>query len=325
MKCISSKRKGEVLRFILFALFAAIFFIDSWAAADVSVRERLRQRFSGSQEGNQRKFEGLTKFKNKQSRGAPEINISGRNVAVWEAIGSSHTKTPVLIFSHGYKGCNIQSASIMEEISKSGFTIFAPNHFDASCNQDKSKSSEKPEFGKPDKWNESKYKDRRDDIVAVIDGLKADPKWSTKLDFSKLSLIGHSLGGYTVLGLSGAWSSWKIPGVKAVLAWSPYASPFIQRKTLGQIDIPIMYQGGTRDLGITPQVKKPGGAFDQANAPAYFVNFKDAGHTSWTNFNKKQHSLISNYSISFLKKYSLGDSSVVGSDSLNEVAEFRRK
>jgi predicted dienelactone hydrolase len=325
MKYICNRNRAEASLFILFFLFYSLFFSSSDAISEVSLREKLRQKLSRNEEGDKRKLQGLEKFKERKGKGAPVINISGRNVAVWEASHSGPGKIPVIIFSHGYKGCNVQSASLMEEISKSGFTIFAPNHLDASCNSDKSKKIEKPEFGKPDKWSEDKYKDRRDDIVSVIEGLKADPKWASQLDFSKLALIGHSLGGYTALGLSGAWSSWEMPGVKAVLAWSPYASPFIVRKTLGQIHIPIMYQGGTRDMGITPHLKKGGGAFDQAKSRAYFVNLQDAGHFSWTEFNKKQRNLILSYSLSFLKKYVLADQSVNLDETLGAVAEFKRK
>jgi hypothetical protein len=45
------------------------------------------------------------------------------------------------------------------------------------------------------------------------------------VDLGRLGYIGHSLGGDTVVGLAGGWSSWKTPGVKAVLALSPYTEP----------------------------------------------------------------------------------------------------
>ena len=46
------------------------------------------------------------------------------------------------------------------------------------------------------------------------------------------ALVGHSLGGYTVLGVGGGWAHWKDPRVKAILALSPYAAPFINKETL---------------------------------------------------------------------------------------------
>jgi len=45
---------------------------------------------------------------------------------------------------------------------------------------------------------------------------------------------------------------------------------------------PVMYQGGTKDLGITPSLKKSGGCYPKTPAPAYFVEFRGAGHFAWT-------------------------------------------
>src|SRR6185369_13906011 len=105
-------------------------------------------------------------------------------------------------------------------------------------------------------WSDATYKDRADDIRSLLSALKADPGWSKSIDWSKVSLAGHSLGGYTVLGLGGAWLKWKLPEVKAILALSPYCSPFVEKGNLGAITVPVMYQGGTRDFGITPTVVK---------------------------------------------------------------------
>jgi hypothetical protein len=117
---------------------------------------------------------------------------------------------------------------------------------------------------------------------------------------------GPLLGGYTVLELGGAWRGWKDPRVKAVLALSPYAAPFIWRKTLSGIDAPVMYQGGTRDYGITPFVNKGDGAYDQTPAPKYFVDFDGAGHFAWTNLRGTYHTAIIDYSLAFLDRYLKG-------------------
>src|SRR2546421_147846 len=87
---------------------------------------------------------------------------------------------------------------------------------------------------------------------------------------SRQRQAGHSLGGYTVLGLAGGWPSWKLPEVKAVLALSPYCSPLAQKGRLSAIKVPVMYQGGTRDLGITPSVIKGRGAYDQTTGNVYW-------------------------------------------------------
>jgi pimeloyl-ACP methyl ester carboxylesterase len=83
--------------------------------------------------------------------------------------------------------------------------------------------------------------------------LRDSTRFSSRVDLDRLGLLGHSLGGYTVVGLAGGWASWKLPGVKAVLALSPYTDPFLVHRTLSGVSTPIMYQGGTLDLGITPR------------------------------------------------------------------------
>lgn len=50
-----------------------------------------------------------------------------------------------------------------------------------------------------------------------------------------MGLAGHSLGGYTVLGVGGGWPSWRLSGLKAILAMAPYALPFWNSRS-GEIE-----------------------------------------------------------------------------------------
>jgi len=68
----------------------------------------------------------------------------------------------------------------------------------------------------------------------------------------------------------------------------------------------VMYQGGTRDLGVTPWVSKPQGAYDQSPAPKYFVEFDKAGHAAWTNLTSTAHDGIVAYSLAFMNHYVKG-------------------
>ena len=69
------------------------------------------------------------------------------------------------------------------------------------------------------------------------------------------------------VGLAGGWASWKTPGVKAVLALSPYTQPYLVHETLGGLAAPVMYQGGTGDFGITPSLRREGGVYDASPSP----------------------------------------------------------
>jgi predicted dienelactone hydrolase len=212
-------------------------------------------------------------------------------------------KAPLIVFSHGFSGRNTQSLSLMRALAGHGYLVIAPNHRDAGALLHGLKPQ--IDFKEPEKWSDKTYADRRDDIGKLIDALHRDPSWNDCIDWNALGLCGHSLGGYTVLGLAGAWPSWRLNGVKAVLALSPYAAPYAISGDLNGINLPVMYQGGSRDFGLTPTLKKVDGIFDKTSKPAYFVDFSQAGHFAWTNFNhnKSQEELINYYSLAFFDKH----------------------
>ncbi len=173
-----------------------------------------------------------------------------------------------------------------------------------------------PKILDPAAWNETSRIDRRQDIEAVIDSLAKDREFGPAIDPERIGLAGHSLGGYTVLGMAGAWQSWLDPRVRAVLAM-PYVMPFQVNKTLSNVRVPLMYQGGTLDVGITPFLKGQKGAYAVANSPVYFVELRSAGHLEWTNCGSEGTTqsclaqvtnarLIAEYGITFFNRYLKG-------------------
>jgi predicted dienelactone hydrolase len=218
----------------------------------------------------------------------------------------------VIIFSHGFHGCATQSRFLMEAIAKAGYMVFAPNHRDATCTGGEASWRDKAvtPFGKPGSWTEGSYRDRGEDVRKLIDAIHRDAVYGARTDLTHLGLAGHSLGGYTVLGLTGAWPGWKMEGVKAVLALSPYSQPFVQHDTLAGLSAPVMYQGGTLDLGITPSVGRPRGSYERSPRPKYFVEFEQASHFAWTDAGRTAHELISAYAVAFLDHYVKGEAAV---------------
>jgi len=231
-------------------------------------------------------------------------------VAVWSQRADANLKQPVIIFSHGFHGCATQSRFLMEAFASSGFLVFAPNHRDATCNDGKGSWFTKAEipFRNPDRWTDKTYLNRGDDIRRLIGAIERDDRFRFHADMSRLGFAGHSLGGYTVLGLAGAWPNWKMRGVKAVLALSPYSQPYIVHRTLSGLSAPVMYQGGTRDFGVTPAVQKTAGAYDQSPEPKYFVEFDKAGHFAWADIGITAHEEIVAYSVAFMNHYVKGES-----------------
>jgi predicted dienelactone hydrolase len=233
-------------------------------------------------------------------------------------------RAPLVVFSHGFSGCGIQSVSFTEQLARNGYVVAAPDHADAAiCHIVASQRGAKhampsqPRILDPASWNETSRIDRRQDIEAVIDYLQKDREFGPAIDPEEIGLAGHSLGGYTVVGMAGGWQSWLDPRVRAVLAMSPYVMPFQINKTLGNVRVPLMYQGGTLDVGITPFLKGQKGAFAVANSPVYFVELRSAGHLAWTNCGTERTTasclaqvtnarLIAEYGITFFDRYLKG-------------------
>lgn len=235
------------------------------------------------------------------------FNLSGLQVTAWTPDHPAG-REPVLIFSHGLHGCDVQSRFLTRALAAAGYLVFAPNHRDASCHGGTTPWFEGTElaFLHPDQWTESSYRNRANDIRKLIAGLYDDPRFRDRADWSRLGLVGHSLGGYTVLGLAGAWPGWKLPGVRAVLALAPYSLPFDVHQTLHALDAPVMYQCGQNDFAITPTVSAPQGSYDQSPQPKYYVEFANAGHFAWTDGDDTDHRAIVAYALAFLNHYLRG-------------------
>jgi predicted dienelactone hydrolase len=235
------------------------------------------------------------------------LKLDGLAVTAWFDETGPLAGRPVVVFSHGFHGCATQSRFLTEALAAAGYLVLAPNHKDAVCNGSSARWRDRPDvpFRDAEAWDDTRYRDRADDIRRLIAAARADPEWR-QADWSRLGLAGHSLGGYAVLGLAGAWPAWRMEGVAAVLALSPYSQPFAVRRTLAGLAAPVMYQGGTRDLGITPGLKVEGGAYDQSPAPKYFVELDRAGHFEWTDIRRGAHAAIVAYAVAFMNRHVRG-------------------
>ena len=234
------------------------------------------------------------------------LQIEGLEVEMWLPDAATPGPWPIIVFSHRYRGCNTQSSFLMQALAAGGYAVFAPNHLDSECGNLQSwiPRRELP-FSDPETWTDTTYANRARDIENLLTALQHSPRYhSSRFDWNHVGLIGHSLGGYTVLGLAGAWPHLKDPRIKAVLALSPYAEPFATEHTLRGVDAPVMYQGGTRDLAITPSLSGREGAYRQTPSPKYLVIIDGAGHMAWVDSRATaKHPLIVDYSLAFFDRH----------------------
>jgi predicted dienelactone hydrolase len=218
----------------------------------------------------------------------PKHNGFAGNVAR-DAPPAACPRVPLLLFSHGWGGCALQSLFLTEELARAGYVVAAPDHADAVCRigadelnlanlrLDKS-------FFDPASWNERSEIGRLHDLRAVIRLVAGDAALARIADTSRVGVAGHSLGGYAAVAMAGGWPTWKTAEVKAVLALSPYVLPFMTRGTLAQLQVPVMYQGAVLDLGITTSLEGAQGAYAQTPPPRVYARLNGGTHFEWTNW-----------------------------------------
>lgn len=108
-------------------------------------------------------------------------------------------------------------------------------------------------------------------ITETIEGAVAQE--INRTDYSKVGIMGHSMGGGAVVrGMADAPSSLNIHAGVALHPWLHEAPRPAPSKSTG----PIMYATGSRDLLVPAFEVK--GAFEKAPHPRLFANLKGAGH-----------------------------------------------
>lgn len=282
--------------------------------------------FLGGQERGERLHQRLEERRGSQSKELGEtVLLAGLQCSVWRPAGTAGP-APLVIFSHGFHGNRNQSTFLTAGLAHAGYLVIACDHKDA-IERGGGGIPGRPEvpFGKPDEWSETTFQDRAKDISSLLSALKTSERFSAAIDWSRLGLAGHSLGGYTVLGLAGAWPHWKLVGAKAVLALSPYANAYMHHGDLAHLGCPVMYQTGTLDFGIAPFLLRSGGVYDATRSPAYLIEFQGAGHLAWTDLNPRFQGSILEYSLAFLNRYLKGDQSADPGRRRSGVAEVRVK
>lgn len=228
--------------------------------------------------------------------------LAGRPVMIWMPKGAG--AAPVVIYSHGWRGVNNQSAPLMRALARAGYLVVAPNHRDALFG-----TGIPPEpqvsFDDPTLWTAETYRDRAEDLTAVWEALQKEYK--PRVNPKRLVLMGHSLGGYTAMGLSGAVPAWDRYGFKplALVCYSPFTTPFLEHGSLA-LRAPVMYQGGTEDDFITPPVARRGGTYERSSKPKVFVEFEGAKHTSWSLLDPDYEEPIEAYTLAFLDHFVMG-------------------
>jgi predicted dienelactone hydrolase len=229
------------------------------------------------------------------------LEVAGLDVAVWPPAGSQATY-PLVLFSHGIGGCKTQSTYLMRALADHGMLVVAPDHQDKGSNCPK----QLPTLAEVAEKFPGLHEDRRDDFEALRAALPADPNLSQwPIDPDRVVLIGHSLGGYTVLGLAGAWPDWDMGKIAAVVGLAPYSRPFLTDGKVETISVPVLLQSGGNDV-LTP-ARNQDQIFAGLKAPACKVTYAGADHFAWTDIEPTEfHDATAAATIAFLDEVFAG-------------------
>ena len=184
------------------------------------------------------------------------------NVAIGGIIEDG--RFPLAVLSHGSGGSNLSYKDIAVSLVRNGFIVAMPLH---------------PHNNYLDNSLEGKvenYINRPKNISTTIDKVLSTPSLSAHIDSKRIALLGHSIGGYTALVVSGAIASTKdlIDLCKKKPSISdPYCKPVLE-KVLTQ-DVIIK----SKDARIKAQIlMAPVGAlflsktsFDNVNIPTLLL------------------------------------------------------
>ena len=236
---------------------------------------------------------------------------------------------PLLVFSHGYGGGGIGSVFLTESLAARGWVVAAPDHED----RDKAvrirtgaqriegwaylrRAKELAASGRD--FDRRAHAYRLDDMRIVLDRLLESEEFRPVIDGNRIAAGGHSLGGFTALGIAGAVVGRRDERVKAVLLFSPGVFMY-SREEFAAVKVPTMYFIGERERGEArldgTKADLAMTAFEAFSAPRYFLEVKGAGHFSFNNRSsdtalsrlwsgtEDHHDVIRRYSIAFLEKH----------------------
>ena len=254
---------------------------------------------------------------------------------------ASCPRVPLVLFSHDLGGCALQSIFITEELARHGYVVAAPDHRDAGCpiGSDELKPLRTDKwFLSPEEWTDQSDVERLHDLRDTMHLIANDDALAPIVDASNVGAMGHALGGYSVLGMAGAWPAWKTSEVKAVVALSAFVEPYVVRGLLGRMGVPVMYQVARNDRDL-PRLEAENQAFRLTAPPKYFVELKDTAHFDfeWTNLqclgqssvaaclkNKPNAAAIDGYAIEFLDRRLKGKAGAVVDSDRKDVSRYLR-
>jgi predicted dienelactone hydrolase len=257
---------------------------------------KLDLRQAGKFRWQKRKFEWLDRARNRMVPGDLYLPQTSANNPV-----------PVIVISHGVAEDRTTYAYLAQHLASYGFAVAAIEHVGGDANRFRKYFSGLAPAPKP-----TELLERPRDVSFLLDEIQrraqSDPALR-QIDVQQVGLIGHSLGGYTVLALAGAEIDFdrlqrdcnpnrslnlsvvlqcranklkpqryalKDPRVKAIFAINPLGSTIFGQRGMSQVRVPVFMMGGSDDI-VTPAVPEQIYPFTWLQTPDKYLAILDKG------------------------------------------------
>jgi predicted dienelactone hydrolase len=220
----------------------------------------------------------------------------------------TRSSAPVLVISHGVAEDRQTFAYLAEHLASHGFAVVALEHTGGDGNRLRRYLAglEAPPAA-------TELLDRPRDVTYVLDELQrqmqTEPDLQNRFNLEQVGLIGHSLGGYTILALAGATLNFEqvqkdcnpnqslnlsvmlqcrateIPPdpptyqdarIKAVFAINPLSSTVFGKQGISQIRVPVAFVAGSDDI-FTPAVPEQIRPFTWLQTPNKYLLLIEKG------------------------------------------------
>lgn len=160
---------------------------------------------------------------------------------------------PLVLISHGGGGTPLVYRTLALYLARHGFIVAMPEHPFSNKNNNELENTIKL------------LKSRPRNITQIIDWLYNDNFFKEYVDFDDLSIIGHSMGGYTAIAATGGIPTtlpWETENqtkvdidteerIKKVILLAPALGWFRNRGALDKINLPVLMMTGEKDE-VTP-------------------------------------------------------------------------